>query len=575
MSSHLEDAIGARINSAISSAFGNECVEDASPVRQSTRPEFGDFQSNVAMKVAKSVGLAPREVASRLIAALDIDDLCEAPEIAGIGFINLRVRTDVLSREADTLVRGPLFSSGVSEPQRIVVDYSSPNVAKQMHVGHLRSTVIGDALSRVLEAVGHEVIRQNHVGDWGTQFGMLIEQLLDEGKLDDDLDLNQLDSLYRRARVTFETDEDFAGRARRRVIALQSGDDTTMTAWRALVDISLQAFDKAYVRMGIRLTREDVAGESTYNAQLHDVIDGLTARGMITRSDGAACVFVPGFVNRDGAPLPMIVQKADGGFGYDATDLAALRHRVNDLGADRLVYVVDVRQSLHFEQVFAVARAAGWLPDRVRAEHVAFGTILGEDGRPFRTRSGDVVSLSSLLDAAEAAASDLLLERGTAFGPSELATAARAVAIGAVKYADLCNDLGRDYVFALNRMVAMDGNTGPYLQYAHARLVTLLHRGGDTPQVITRLDEQVERRLALLLTGFGSALDSVVDTLQPHRLCSHLYQIATTLSSFYEACPVLKAEGDVRASRLGLCRATQRVLAAGLEMLGIEALERM
>jgi arginyl-tRNA synthetase len=330
-----------------------------------------------------------------------------------------------------------------------------------------------------------------------------------------------------------------------------------------------------YARLGARLTDADTAGESSYNDDLPQLVADLTDAGLLFESDGALCAFLPGFTNRDGAPLPLIVRKADGGFGYAATDLAAIRHRADRLGADRLVYVVDARQSLHFEQVFALARAAGWLPDRVAAQHVAFGTVLGEDGRPFKTRSGDTVSLAWLLDAAEAKAAALLDERGSVLAGPVRSGTARAIGIGAVKYADLVNDLGRDYVFALDRMVAMDGNTGPYLQYAHARLASLLDKAGEAPCRVTVLEQPAEQRLALLLTGFPGAVISAAETLEPHRLCGYLYQLATALSMFYEACPVLKADAEVRASRLALCLATRRVLATGLTLLGITALDRM
>jgi arginyl-tRNA synthetase len=330
-----------------------------------------------------------------------------------------------------------------------------------------------------------------------------------------------------------------------------------------------------YVRMGALLTDADLAGESMYNDQLAVVVADLAAAGLLTESGGAVCAFPPGFTNRDGDPLPLIVRKADGGFGYDATDLAALRYRVDKLDADRLVYVVDARQSLHFDQVFALARAAGWLPDRVRAEHVAFGTDLGPDGKPFKTRSGQTVSLESLLDAAVAGAAELLDERGSDLTGADRAATARAAGIGAVKYADLVNDLGRDYLFALDRMVAMDGNTGPYLQYAHARLATLLSKATETPNIVTQLDHPAEQRLALLLTGFGSVVADVAETLEPHRLCSYLYQVASALSAFYESCPVLRSDDETRTSRLALCQVTKQVLATGLDLLGITALERM
>lgn len=571
-----EETLAFRVKVALVAAFGPGFGAWDPQMRAATKPEFGHFQTNLPLRLAKPMGLPPRQVGEQLLAALEIDDLCLPAVLAGQGFINLTLRPDFLAAQVSAMLTDDrLGVEPASPPQRVVVDYSSPNVAKQMHVGHLRSTVIGDALARVLAFAGHDVVRQNHLGDWGTQFGMLIEQLLDEGHDGGDLDLTGLDVLYRRARGRFDADAAFADRSRTRVVALQSGDAPTLDIWRRLVAVSLAAFDEMYTRMGAALTGADVAGESSYNDDLSEVVDTLTEAGLLTESDGALCAFLPGFIGRDGAPLPLIVRKADGGFGYDATDLAAIRHRVGTLGADRLVYVVDARQSLHFDQVFALARRVGWLPERVAAQHVAFGTVLGADGKPFQTRSGQTVPLASLLDDAEAKAAALLDERGSDLTEPTRSTTARAVGIGAVKYADLVNDLGRDYVFAVDRMVAMDGNTGPYLQYAHARLASLLAKTADTPTQVLRLEHPAEQRLALLLTGFGGATAEVASTLEPHRLCGYLHEVATALSVFYETCPVLKADGEIRNSRLALCVATRRVLATGLDLLGITAPDRM
>jgi arginyl-tRNA synthetase len=571
-----EETLALRLRAAVVAAFGAEYDGWDPQLRAATRPEFGHFQTNLPLRLAKPTRLPPVEVGARLLAELHVTDVCSPPTLAGQGFINLTLRPELLAAQVSSMLTDERLGVEVAAPpQRVVLDLSSPNVAKQMHVGHLRSTVIGDALARVLAFAGHDVVRQNHVGDWGTQFGMLIEQLLDEGHNGGDLDLTALDALYRRARTRFDSDAAFADRARSRVVELQSGDEQTIAIWQRLVAVSLAAFHDTYVRLGAQLTEADVAGESSYNGDLNRVVADLTEAGLLTESDGAMCAFLPGFTNRNGDPLPLIVRKADGGFGYDATDLAAIRHRVDSLDAHRLVYVVDARQSLHFDQVFALARAAGWLPDSVSAEHVAFGTVLGEDGKPFKTRSGDTVSLASLLDAAEAKAAALLDERGSDLVEPQRSATARAIGIGAVKYADLVNDLGRDYVFALDRMVAMDGNTGPYLQYGHARLASLLDKANEQPTDVVLLDQPAEQRLALLLTGFADAVASVATTLEPHRLCGYLYQVATALSAFYETCPVLKADDATRASRLALCRATKQVLATGLDLLGITALDRM
>ena len=533
-----------------------EAVTGIDPeLRSATRPQFGHYQSNVALRLANSEGKPPREIAARIVATLDLADLCEPPEIAGPGFINLRLRTDVLAQAATDQLADP--QAGVpqtSDPQIVVIDYSAPNVAKQMHVGHLRSTVIGDCLRRVLSGLGDHVIAQNHIGDWGTQFGMLVEQIHDEGIDASTLSLPEAEALYARASAHFRADQEFADRARRRVVALQSGDEQTRGTWRQLLNVSLAGFNEAYARMGVLLTDDDLAGESMYNDDLPSVVAELEQSGITVIDDGALCVFIDGFA------APMIVRKSDGGFGYSATDLAAVRHRVRDLHANRLIYVVDARQSDHFDLVFAVARKAGFLPDDVITEHVAFGTVLGTDGKPFKTRDGTAVTLNSLLDAAEQ-------------------QAAPPVALAAIKYADLSNGLNKDYVFDVGRMVQTTGNTGPYLQYAHARVTQVLRKAtargyGEQSKVLV-LEEPAEQTLALLLTRFGDVVPEVGRTLQPHRLCNYLYELSGALAIFYEQCPVLQSSGAVRDSRLALCSATKRVLASGLTMLGIEPLERM
>ncbi|GAA2095715.1 arginine--tRNA ligase [Microlunatus panaciterrae] len=533
-----------------------EAVAGIDPeLRPATKPQFGHFQSNVALRLAKTEGRPPREVAQRIVDALEVDDLCEPLEIAGPGFINFRLRSSVLARAVSEQLADP--RSGVLEaeqPSTVVIDYSAPNVAKQMHVGHLRSTIIGDCLNRVLRAVGHTVIAQNHIGDWGTQFGMLVEQILEDQIDVAELDLASAEALYTKANAHFKSDDAFANRARARVVALQSGDAETREIWQQLIDISLAGFNAAYARLGVLLTDDDLAGESTYNDDLAAVAAELEADGTAVIDDGALCVFVEGFNS------PMIVRKRDGGFGYATSDLAAVRRRVRELGAHRIIYVVGAPQSFHFDQVFAVARKAGFLPDTVSAEHVAFGQVLGPDGKKFSTREGTAVTLNTLLDAAEE-------------------KAAPAIALAAVKYADLSTGLNKDYVFDVDRMVATTGNTGPYLQYAHARVCQVLRKaeaeGLVDQQQITVLDEPAEQSLALLLTRFGETVEEVAATLQPHKLCTYLYDVSGALAVFYEQCPVLKSEGEVRASRLALCQATRKVLAEGLDLLGIEALERM
>jgi arginyl-tRNA synthetase len=524
-------------------------------LRPATRPQFGHFQTNVALRLAKTEGQSPRDVATRIVAQLEVADLSEPPEIAGPGFINFRLLPDVIAKTVTDQLADPQAGLNLTEsPQTAVIDYSAPNVAKQMHVGHLRSTVIGDCLRRVLTAVGHQVIAQNHIGDWGTQFGMLVEEILDEGIDPSSLTLAGAEALYARASAHFRANPEFAERARRRVVALQSGDEETRRIWRELINVSLAGFNEAYQRLGVLLTNDDLAGESTYNDDLSQLVAELEANGTAVIDDGALCVFVDGF------SAPLIVRKRDGGFGYAATDLAAIRRRVKELHSDRIIYVVDARQSDHFEQVFGAARKAGFLPNSVRVEHVAFGTVLGLDGKPFKTREGTAVTLNVLLDAAEE-------------------EAAPPVALAAIKYADLSTGLNKDYVFDVHRMVQTIGNTGPYLQYAHARMTQVLRKAeaegyGEQTKVMV-LDHPAEQTLALLLTRFSDVVDDVAETLQPHKLCAYLYDLSGALAIFYEQCPVLRAEGTVRDSRLALCSATKKVLANGLNLLGIEALDRM
>src|SRR3954447_3204299 len=533
-----------------------EAVAGVDPeLRPATKPQFGHFQSNVALRLAKSEGRPPREVAASIVERLDLADLCETVEIAGPGFLNFRLRSSVLAAAVTAQLADPAAGIEVTpDPQVVVVDYSAPNVAKQMHVGHLRSTIIGDCLNRVLTAVGHDVIPQNHVGDWGTQFGMLVEQILEDQIDVSTLDLASAEELYQRANAHFKADEEFAAAARRRVVALQSGDAQTLATWQQLIKISLVGFNAVYARLKVRLTDDDLAGESSYNEDLPAVVEDLENSGAAVVDDGALVVFVEGFNS------PMIVRKSDGGFGYSATDLAAIRHRVRDLKASRLVYVVGSPQAFHFEQVFAVARKVHFLPDDVSAEHVAFGQVLGPDGKKFSTREGTAVTLTTLLDAAEE-------------------HAAPPIALAAIKYADLSTGLNKDYVFDIERMVQTTGNTGPYLQYAHARMAQVLRRaeadGLGESAVVSVLEEPAEQQLALLLSRYGEVVADVAATLQPHKLCTYLYELAGSLSVFYEQCPVLKSEGEVRSSRLALCTTTKKVLAAGLDLLGIEALDRM
>ena len=523
-------------------------------MRPATKPQFGHFQSNVALRLAKEQKRPPREVAAGIVEQLDVSDLCEPLEIAGPGFINFRIRADVLAQAATAVLEDP--HHGVSQaaaPQTIVIDYSSPNLAKEMHVGHLRSSIIGDSLNRVHSFLGHRVIAQNHVGDWGTQFGMLVEHIIETGTDVAALDLAGAEQLYKDSKGHFDNDPEFATRARARVVKLQGGDEETLAIWRQLITVSLAGFNAAYQRLGVLLTDADLAGESTYNTALPEVAEDLAARGIAVVDDGALVLWVEGF------DAPLIIRKSDGGYGYDTTDMAAIRHRVRELRADRIVYVTDVRQSQHFQEIFAAARKAGYLPEDVEAQHVGYGMVLGPDGRPFKTRDGGTVSLMSLLDLAEQEASP-------------------EIALAAIKYADLSGAIHKDYVFDAERMVQTTGDTGPYLQYAHARTCQILRKAeaeGIGWGAVVVLEEPAEQALALALSRFGEVVDEVARTLTPHKLCGYLYELAGALSAFYEACPVLRSEGEVRSSRLALVAATRDVLAQGLHLLGIKAPERM
>lgn len=551
-------------------------------LRRSSSERFGDYQANAAMALAKSVGRNPREVAAAIAERLDVAGVAGPPEVAGPGFLNLRLLPEYLSAAVGALAGDPRLGVGPAErAQTVVVDYSSPNVAKEMHVGHLRSTIIGDAIVRVLEHLGHRVVRQNHLGDWGTNFGMLIEHLDEVGaEAAAELSVRDLESFYQEAKRKFDSDPAFAERARLRVVALQGGDEDARRAWRLLIDLSTAYFSTVYGLLGVRLTDDDIAGESFYNAMLADVAEELESKGLAVVDEGALCVFPPGFTGRDGKPFPLMVRKSDGGFAYDATDLAALRYRVCELGADRVVYVVDARQAQHFALLFAAGEMAGWLGDGRRAEFVPFGTVLGPDGRPFKTRAGGTVKLIALLEEAVERADAVVREKNPELDAETRQEVARQVGVGAVKYADLSNDRLKDYVFDLDRMLAMDGNTAPYLQYAHARICSIFRKaaevGAQAATSAVTVTAPAERALALHLLSFEGVVRSTADTLQPHRLCTYLFELAGAFTTFYEHCPVLRADTEEqRSSRLALCSLTARVLRQGLDLLGIEAPERM
>ena len=565
------------VSSALNDALGAQ-VSGADPL---IRPsQFADFQANAAMALARQLGRPPREVAADVAAQLADSDVVEPPEVSGPGFINLTLRSEWVAAQATGLLSDPRLDVAPDSPlQKVVVDYSAPNVAKEMHVGHLRTTVVGDALVRVLEHLGDEVVRANHIGDWGTQFGKMVEHLLDIGepaarKMLADGDIN---AFYEAATASFDADPAFAERARRRVVALQAGDPETLRLWELLVRSSEQYYNAIYARLGITLTDADLAPESFYNPMLAAVCDELEQAGLAVISDGALCAFPPGFTGRDGQPLPLILRKSDGGYGYGTTDMAAIRYRTQELKANRLLYVIGSEQSLHMNMVYAVAKQAGWLTPEISAEHVSIGLVTGADGKRFRSRSGGTVKLITLIDEAVERASEVIADRYP--DAAERAQIAEAVGIGALKYGDLSVARDSSYALDFDRLLALNGNTGPYLQYATARIRSIFSRAGLEPADAAgpiAVTAAAERTLALRLLGFGSAVHAVVATAEPHKLAAYLFDVASTFTTFYEQCPVLRADDEAtRQSRLALSALTLRVLTTGLGLLGVPVPERM
>ena len=631
---NLHQTVAAEAEAAFAAAgiAGNPVV-----LQPAKNADFGDFQINGVMGAAKKAKQNPRELAQKVADALAGNAVVESAEVAGPGFINLRLNAAFLAQNIEAaLLDGHLNVRQTAEPQTVVIDYSSPNLAKEMHVGHLRSSIIGDSLNRVLSYLGHKVIAQNHVGDWGTQFGMLVAYMVAQQQENAEFELADLEQFYRSAKIRFDEDEAFADTAREYVVKLQGGDEAVLALWRQFVDVSLQHAQAVYDTLGLKLTPADVAGESKYNDDLQTVVDDLSAKGLAVDDAGAKVVFLDEFKNQDGEPAAFIVQKQGGGFLYASTDLACVRYRVGRLNADRLLYVVDTRQKLHFEQLFTTSRKAGYLPENVSAEFIGFGTMMGKDGKPFKTRSGDTVKLVDLLDEAVDRARKLIAERNkpNSFeviykdleeqkskktaddyrtltkdfklevgeweieeGSPTLRTAikrkkisdnydiearenieeiARVVGIGAVKYADLSKNRSSDYVFDWESMLSFEGNTAPYLQYAYTRVQSVMRRAGEwNQQAAVVLDAPLEKQLAVELLKFEDVLQSVAETSYPHYLAGYLYQVATLFSRFYEACPILKAEGTSRETRLQLAKLTGDTLKQGLDLLGIDTLEVM
>lgn len=550
-------------------------------IRQSGKVQFGDYQANGIMTAAKKLGLNPREFAQNVLTHLDLQNIAEKTEIAGPGFINIFLDKNWLAEHVQQALQQPNLGITAEEKQIIVADYSSPNVAKEMHVGHLRSTIIGDAVVRTLEFLGHKVIRANHVGDWGTQFGMLIAYLEKmENEQAGGMELSDLEAFYRTAKEHYDNDECFAEKARGYVVKLQSGDEYCRTMWKKLVDITMQQNQYNYERLNVTLTEKDVMGESLYNPMLPSIVADLKQQGLAVEDEGALVVYLDEFKNKDGDPMGVIVQKKDGGFLYTTTDIAAAKYRYETLHANRALVFSDTRQSQHMQQAWLITRKAGYVPDSFQLEHKNFGMMLGKDGKPFKTRTGGTVKLADLLDEAIERAEKLISEKATALSEDEKAAAIEAVGIGSVKYADLSKNRTTDYVFDWDNMLSFEGNTAPYMQYAYTRIRSIFNKAGVTdatlsPAKIMLIDEK-ERLLAIKLLQFEESVQVVGKEGTPHVLCAYLYELAGIFSSFYEHCPILNNDDDqVKLSRLKLALLTEKTLKQGLDLLGIKTVERM
>lgn len=542
--------------------------------------QFGDYQANGVMGAAKKMGIPPRQLAEKILEHLDITDIADKVEIAGPGFINIFLSPVWVAQQAEFALADEHLNITKVTPETIVIDYSSPNVAKQMHVGHLRSTIIGDASARTLSFLGHNVIRANHLGDWGTQFGMLIAYL--EKKQNEnaaDMALADLEEFYREAKKCYDEDEVFAERARNYVVRLQGGDEYCRTMWRKLVDITMQQNQLTYQRLNVTLTEDDIMGESLYNPMLPGIVADLKAKGLAVESEGATVVFLDEYKNKEGEPMGVIIQKKDGGYLYTTTDIACAKYRHEQLHANRVLYYIDSRQHQHLMQAWTIVRKAGYIPDSMSLEHHMFGMMLGKDGRPFKTRSGGTVRLTDLLDEAHERALTLIREKNPDMDEEELNNIARVVGIGAVKYADLSKNRTTDYIFDWDLMLSFEGNTAPYMQYAYTRVASIFKRAEIDESALTQpisLTQPHEKQLALRLVQFDETITQVAREGTPHVMCAYLYDLAQSFSGFYENCPILSAEDDnVRQSRLKLARLTARTLKQGLETLGIETVDRM
>jgi len=575
-----------KFTQALTAALGSDFVGIDPMVVPASNPKFGDYQSNIALPLSKQLGQPPRAIAQQILQNLDVSGICQSPTIAGPGFINLTLEPEYLEAKLSEIATDPhLGVEQAKTPLRVVVDFSSPNIAKEMHVGHLRSTIIGDSLASILEFRGYDVLRLNHVGDWGTQFGMLIAYLREAYPealtTSNALELGDLVTFYRQAKQRFDTDEEFQATARQEVVKLQGGAQDSRHAWQLLCEQSRREFQTIYDLLDIQLTER---GESFYNPLLPNIVEDLKQSGLLVEDAGAQCVFLEGFTNKEGEPLPLIVQKSSGGYNYATTDLAALRYRIEQDGADRIIYVTDAGQANHFAQVFQVARRAGWLTDKVEVVHVPFGLVQGEDGKKLKTRSGETVRLRDLLDEAIARARADLEARLEAESREETeefkAHVAQVVGISAVKYADLSQNRTSNYIFSFDKMLALQGNTAPYLLYAYVRVQGISRKGnidfeqlGDQAKILLR--EDTELVLGKHLLQLSEVLKEVEQDLLPNRLCQYLFELSQKFNQFYDKCPVLQAEEPLRTSRLVLCDLTANTLKLGLSLLGIPVLERM
>ena len=576
---NIQSILSDKIKQAMIAAGADEQCDAL--IRQSSKPQFGDYQANGIMAAAKKLGLNPREFAQKVLDHADLSDVAEKTEIAGPGFINIFLNSTWLANNVSAALKDQNLGVSANEKQTIVIDYSSPNVAKEMHVGHLRSTIIGDAVVRTLEFLGHNVIRANHVGDWGTQFGMLIAYLEKmENEHASEMELQDLEAFYREAKKHYDEDEAFAEKARNYVVKLQGGDEYCRTMWKKLVDITMQQNQRNYDRLNVTLTEKDVMGESLYNPMLPAIVEDLKKQGLAVEDEGALVVYLDEFKNKEGEPMGVIVQKKDGGFLYTTTDIAAAKYRYETLKADRALVFSDTRQSQHMQQAWLITRKAGYVPDSFSLEHKNFGMMLGKDGKPFKTRTGGTVKLADLLDEAIERATVLINEKNTNLSDDEKAAVIEAVGIGSVKYADLSKNRTTDYVFDWDNMLSFEGNTAPYMQYAYTRIRSIFNKADVNPTALAeakiQLSDEKERALAIKLLQFEEAVQTVGKEGTPHVLCAYLYELAGVFSSFYEHCPILNSEDEsVKLSRLKLASLTEKTLKQGLELLGIKTIEKM